>query len=80
MLARTIQSYLDCGANSYVIVELPLRDEATQEMGQQLRRELDGQGFDLLQYGEESGYDDWEENGEMAKVKCWWGIWQRRRN
>ncbi len=47
-------------------------------MAENLRNILDRRGFDLLEQGEESGFDDWEENGEMAEVKCWWGIWSRR--
>jgi hypothetical protein len=47
-------------------------------MAENLRNILDGRRFDLLEEGEETGFDDWEENGEMAEVKCWWGIWNRR--
>jgi hypothetical protein len=47
-------------------------------MAENLRNILDGRGFDILEQGEETGFDDWEENGEMAEVKCWWGIWSRR--
>jgi hypothetical protein len=25
----------------------------------------------------ETGYDDWEENGEQKTVTCWWGVWRR---
>jgi hypothetical protein len=78
MLAQAIDLYLQKGSDSRVVIELPYRDHATRAMAENLRNILDGRGFDLLEEGEETGFDDWEENGEMAEVKCWWGIWTRR--
>jgi len=78
MLAQAIDLYLQKGSDSRVVIELPYRDHVTRAMAENLRNILDGRGFDLLEEGEEIGFDDWEENGEMAEVKCWWGIWTRR--
>jgi hypothetical protein len=78
MLAQAIDLYLQKGADARVIIELPYRDQATRAMAENLRSILDERGFNLLDQGEESGFDDWEANGEMAEVKCWWGIWCRR--
>ena len=78
MLAHAIDLYLQKNTGSRVVIELPYRDQATRAMAENLRNNLDGRGFDLLEQGEETGFDDWEENGEMAEVKCWWGIWSRR--
>lgn len=78
MLAQAIDLYLQKGSDSRVVIELPYRDQATRAMAENLRNILDGRGFDLLEQGEETGFDDWEENGETAEVKCWWGIWTRR--
>lgn len=78
MLAHAIDLYLQKNNDSRVFIELPYRDQATRAMAENLRNILDGRGFDLLEQGEEIGFDDWEENGEMAEVKCWWGVWSRR--
>ncbi|KAI9744601.1 MAG: hypothetical protein M1818_002130 [Claussenomyces sp. TS43310] len=77
MLARTIDKFLDHGYGCYVIIELPLRDDATRKMKDQLLERLGTQGFELFHQGEESGFDDWEENSEVVEVNCWWGIWRR---
>jgi hypothetical protein len=77
VLAQAIDLYLQRGPDARVVIELPYRDQATRAMADNLRNILNGRGFDLLEQGEETGFDDWEENGEMAEVKCWWGIWSR---
>ncbi len=78
MLTAVIDECLHKSPESRVIIELPYRDPATIAMADNLRDILKERSFDLLEEGEETGFDDWEENGEMAEVKCWWGIWGRR--
>jgi hypothetical protein len=65
-------------SDARIIIELPYRDEATMNMAEKLRVEMGNRSFVLVEQGEEFGYDDWEENGESAAVRCWWGIWTRQ--
>lgn len=76
MLSRTIFRHLSKDERSRVIIELPLRDKATEAMGDNLRGLMKEAGLELLDDGTETGFDDWEENGERAVVKCWWGVWR----
>lgn len=48
------------------------------DMARKLRDEMKSLCFILIEQGEEVGFDDWEENGESAEVRCWWGIWTRQ--
>lgn len=77
LLAPAIDGCLSYKAGARVIVGFPLRDEATRMMGERLKELLGGRGLELLCQGEEYGFDDWEVNGERARVQCWWGIWGR---
>jgi hypothetical protein len=76
-LALVIDAFLQLGPEARVIVELPYRDKATQDMAEAFRIEMENRLFVLLEQGEEFGYDDWEEHGERISVRCWWGIWTR---
>lgn len=78
MLVQAIDLYLQKSEDSRVVIELPYRDQATRAMAENLRNILHNRGFNLLEQGEETGFDDWEGNDEMLEVKCWWGIWNRR--
>lgn len=77
-LAQAIDGRLGRGEGARALVGFPLRDETTKGFGEVLRRELGGKGFVLVREGEEKGFDDWEVNGERARVHCWWGVWARK--
>ncbi|KFY87385.1 hypothetical protein V498_07194 [Pseudogymnoascus sp. VKM F-4517 (FW-2822)] len=77
-LAQAIDGRLGRGEGARALVGFPLRDETTKGFGEVLRRELGGKGFVLVREGEEEGFDDWEVNGERARVHCWWGVWRRK--
>ena len=76
MLSRTIAQYLAKEEGAHVIIELPLRDKATESMGDTLRQLMAEEQLELLDQGTEEGYDDWEDHGERAVVRCWWGVWR----
>lgn len=58
-----------------MIVELPLRDQATRDMVATFQDLMIHAGFVVLEDGQDFGFDDWEENGERAQVEAWWGVW-----
>jgi predicted nicotinamide N-methyase len=76
MLVDTIDRLLSRTAEARVVIELPLR-EAYRAERQDLKDRLILVGLDILEEGEESGFDDWVEHGrdELMKVRCWWGVW-----
>lgn len=78
LLAPAIDGCLARREEARVLVGFPLRDKATEAMGEDLKRRLDERGFELVGHGDEYGYDDWEVNGERVKVHTWWGVWKRR--
>lgn len=66
-------------SQSRFVLELPLRDQATQRMRDELLQELESKNFKLLESGNEDGFDDWEDvHGEPALINCWWGVWGRK--
>lgn len=78
LLAPAIDGCLAHDEGARVLVGFPLRDEPTRAMGEELKDLLSQRGFELLHHGDEYGFDDWEVNGERARVHCWWGIWKRK--
>jgi len=78
LLTSNISQFLDNDHNARAIIELPMRDKSTEAMCQDLRDLMADRGFDLIEDGLESGFDDWEENGARAEVRCWWGVFSRK--
>lgn len=76
MLSRTVVQRLAHEEEARVIIELPLRDKATEAMGDVLRELMEKANLELIDKGNQIGFDDWEENGERAVVNCWWGVWK----
>jgi methylase of polypeptide subunit release factors len=76
-LAEAIDGRLGGGEGARAVVGFPLRDETTRGFGEALKLGLGERGFELVREGEKEGFDDWEVNGERARVHCWWGIWAR---
>ena len=79
-LANTISAYLH--GQGKVFIELPIRKTSEDEHGK-LRQELGVKGLQIVEEGEEVGYDDWEEQAkrvrggmERVEVRCWWSVWQ----
>ena len=73
-VVRTMGRYLRKGRSSRAFVELPLRPGSVYP--QDFRRGMEGKGFEVLEEGEERGYDDWEdEEGEGIEVRCWYSVW-----
>jgi hypothetical protein len=52
-----------------------MRDSHTKSMAMEFRQLMEGNGFDLVHYGDEICHDDWAEDDEES-VKCWWGVWK----
>ncbi len=75
ILTPTIARYLSHSSSARVVIEFPLRDDATRHMADDLRELMTQNGFVLLKSGEEVAFDDWEADGEAARVTCWWGVW-----
>lgn len=78
MLASNIARFLSNDSKARAIIELPMRDKSTEDMCQQLQNLMIKEDFILLEDGFESGFDDWEKNGERGVVRCWWGVFSRR--
>ncbi|KAJ4366405.1 Protein-lysine N-methyltransferase rrg1 [Neocucurbitaria cava] len=83
MLVDTIDVWLSADINAKVIVEFPYRDAYLPEV-QDFRQRMSGIGLQIIEEGEEKGYDDWGESGanidqdESALVTCWWSCWGRQ--
>ena len=73
-LVSTMAEYLRKGKRSRIFVELPLRPNSSYP--EDFRRKMGETGFQLLEEGEEIGYDDWQTSShEVAEVTCWWSVW-----
>ena len=73
-VVRTVEQYLRKGDKSRVFVELPLRPGSLYPSD--IRRGMEAAGFELLEEGEEIGYDDWEDSSrEGIEVTCWYSVW-----
>ena len=73
-VVRTVGEYLKKGDKSRVFVELPLRPGSLYPSD--FRRGMEAAGFELLEEGEEIGYDDWENSSrEGIEVTCWYSVW-----
>ena len=77
LLVDTVRSWLARSADSRFMIELPLREAYLKER-QDLRNRLEA-FMDVVEEGEEVGYDDWETaEGQQADVECWWSVWRRK--
>lgn len=73
-LANVMSEYSMKEAKARVFIELPLRPNVSYP--EDLREEMHKAGFEVLEEGEEVGYDDWHTcSGEGIEVACWWSVW-----
>lgn len=74
-LVQTIKQWLGHGADSRVIVEMPLRDAYLPQV-EEFKKRMSMVGLKVVQEGKEIGYDDWEaKDGSPLEVRCWWSVW-----
>ncbi len=74
LLGQTIEYHLSRHKDARFIVELPLREPYAAERKDLMQR-LSALGLVILDEGEEVGYDDWMEGGQLAEVRCCWAVW-----
>ena len=79
MLVDTIDVWLSGDTDARVIVEFPYRDAYLPEIAN-FRKRMATIGMQIVEEGEETGYDDWGSSGkdEDALVTCWWSCWKRK--
>jgi len=83
LLVHAISYHLSKDPSARLVIELPLREAYAKER-QDLKDRLLGLGLNLVDEGEEVGYDDWGADSarggeeELAEVRCWWGVWTWR--
>ncbi|KAI7973709.1 hypothetical protein EIK77_004315 [Talaromyces pinophilus] len=74
-LVETINTWLSKGLDARVVVELPLRDAYLPQV-EEFRRRMEDIGLAIVEQGDETGYDDWEDaDGQSMEVHCWWSVW-----
>jgi predicted nicotinamide N-methyase len=82
MLVSTIKQWLSDNEDAMVIVEFPYREAYLPEI-QDFRHGMTRIGLQILEEGEEQGYDDWGTlkasggRNEDTLVTCWWSRWGR---
>lgn len=74
LLVQAIEYHLARVRYARVVIELPLRGAYAAER-QDLRNRLHSLGLEVVDEGEEIGYDDWSIGTERAQVRCSWSIW-----
>jgi predicted nicotinamide N-methyase len=83
MLVDTIAAWLSEESTAQVIAEFPYREAYLPEI-KEFRERMEGIGLQVVQEGEENGFDDWGASGasegeeDRALVTCWWSHWGRR--
>lgn len=77
LLAPAIDGCLSYEADARVLIASPLRDKATERMLEEFAGLMLERGMENVAQGDEFGYEDWEVNGERARVHTWWGVWKR---
>lgn len=76
MLVDTVGRWIRRTPETYLIVELPLRDGYQHER-EDLNTRLVDLGFEIAEQGCEYGPEDWQGiMGEQLEVECWWSLWQ----
>lgn len=78
MLVDSIAAWLSEDPSARVIVEFPYRDAYLPEIDK-FREQMTAIGLQILDQGEEKGYDDWGDasKDDDALVTCWWSCWGR---
>ncbi|KAL1591171.1 hypothetical protein WHR41_00107 [Cladosporium halotolerans] len=78
LLVNAIEYHLRTDVAARVVIETPLRDAYAPER-KDLRDRLSSIGLQIIEEGEEIGYDDWSsgQGEELAEVRCWWSVWGR---
>lgn len=78
LLVKAIEYHLRTDVAARVVIETPLRDAYAPER-KDLRDRLSSIGLQIIEEGEEIGYDDWSsgQGEELAEVRCWWSVWGR---
>ncbi|KAL5373603.1 hypothetical protein DPSP01_012602 [Paraphaeosphaeria sporulosa] len=79
MLVDSIAAWLSEDPSARVIVEFPYRDAYLPEIAN-FRERMSRVGLQILDEGEEKGYDDWGDASKDhdALVTCWWSCWGRK--
>lgn len=83
MLVDTVAAWLSEDASAQVIAEFPYREAYLPEI-KDFNERMKRIGLQILEEGEESGYDDWGASGaadgeeDRTLVTCWWSRWGRR--
>ena len=77
LLVNAIGYHLRRDEHATVVIELPIREAYAKER-QDLRDRMLALGLDVLEQGEEVGYDDWSDGcgEELTEVRCWWSVWK----
>ncbi|OKL64353.1 hypothetical protein UA08_00977 [Talaromyces atroroseus] len=74
-LVQTIEPWLSRSLHARAVVELPLRDAYLPQV-EEFRKRMEEIGLAIVEQGNETGYDDWEDaDGESVEVHCWWSVW-----
>ena len=75
LVAKVVERWLEKSKRTVLMVESPVREGFDGEM-KAFREELGAVGLAVREEGTESGYDDWEGEGdELRDVECWWAVW-----
>lgn len=78
LLVNALTPWLERSPEARLILEIPLREgHGYEKERDDLRQRLATLGLEVMQQGEETGYDDWGGVGnELQEVPCWWSIWR----
>ncbi|KAE9984960.1 hypothetical protein BLS_000539 [Venturia inaequalis] len=78
LLINAVTPWLERSPEARLILEIPLREgHGYEKERDDLRQRLATLGLEVLEQGEETGYDDWGGVGnELQEVPCWWSIWK----
>lgn len=79
LLASAICEHLALGPDARAVVMVPQRDETTKQLRDTFKREMLDLETPLFcdEEAELAGQDDWVDDDESGRVKCWLGIFSR---
>lgn len=79
LLAAAIAQQLSLGTQARAVVMVPQRDETTKQLNRAFKAAMSSLEPPLVCLNEEelAGQDDWVEDEEEGRVKCWLGIFSR---
>ncbi|TLD38628.1 hypothetical protein E2P81_ATG01171 [Venturia nashicola] len=82
LLVNAITPWLEHSPEARLVLEIPLREgHGYEKERQDLRQRLANLGLEVVDDGEETGYDDWGSVGsELQEVLCEWSIWRWKGN